>query len=112
MDSDMLRQENERLRQVNARLRSALEEVQVRLSEPEEIIRAIRQGEIDALVVQEEGQEEIYSLQHYDSVYRSMVEQCFPFGVWLAEPDGRLLYVSPSFLDLVRTDLAAMRKGG
>jgi PAS domain S-box-containing protein len=112
MDPDVLTQENERLRHLNSRLRSALDEVQARLSEPEEIIRAIRQGEIDALVVQEEGQEEIYSLQHYDSVYRSMVEQCFPFGVWLAEPDGRLLYVSPSFLDLVRTDLAAMRKGG
>ncbi len=112
MDPDVLTQENERLRQLNARLRSALEEVQLRLTEPEEIIRAIRQGEIDALVVQEKGQEEIYSLQHYDSVYRSMVEKCFPFGVWLAEPDGRLLYVSPPFLDLVHTSLAAMRKDG
>ncbi len=112
MDSEVLKLENERLRQVNARLRSALEEVQARLSEPEEIIRAIRQGEIDALVVQERGEEEIYSLQHYESVYRSMVEQCFPFGVWLADPDGRLLYVSPSFLDLIHTDLAAMRAGG
>ena len=80
--------------------------------EPEEIIRAIRQGEVDALVVQEQGQEQIYSLQTFDSVYRSLVEQCFPFGVWLAEPDGKLLYVNPSFLDLLGTDLGQMRQRG
>jgi PAS domain S-box-containing protein len=80
--------------------------------EPEEIIRAIRQGEVDALVVEEQGQEQIYSLQTFDSVYRSMVEQCFPYGVWLAEPDGKLLYVTPSFLDLLGTDLPQMQQKG
>src|SRR5262249_11022779 len=98
---ERLEGENEALRRENARLRAALEEPQS--MEPEEIIRAIRQGEVDALVVQEEGQEQIYSLQTFDSVYRSLVEQCFPFGVWLAEPDGKLLYVTPSCLDLLGT---------
>jgi PAS domain S-box-containing protein len=80
--------------------------------EPEQIIRAIRQGEVDALVVEEEGEEQIYSLQTFDSVYRSMVEECFPFGVWLAEPEGKLLYVTPSFLRLLGTDLQEMRREG
>ena len=75
---DRLERENESLRQENARLRAALDEL--RSMEPEEIIRAIRQGEVDALVVEEEGEEQIYSLQTFDSVYRSMVEECFPYG--------------------------------
>jgi PAS domain S-box-containing protein len=107
---DRLTRENEALRQENARLRAALDEL--RAMEPEEIIRAIREGEVDALVVQEEGEEQIYSLQAFDAAYRSMVEECFPFGVWLAEPDGKLLYVSPSFLNLLGTDLRGMRQQG
>jgi PAS domain S-box-containing protein len=112
MDADRLKHENEHLRQQNARLLAALEEVRTRLTEPEEIIRAIRQGEIDALVVEEGDQEQIYSLQTFDSVYRSMVEECFPYGVWLSEPNGELLYVSPSFLELLKTDLREMRDKG
>ena len=107
---DRAEREIESLRQENARLRAALEEL--RSMEPEEIIRAIREGEVDALVVQEEGEEQIYSLQTFDSAYRSMVEECFPFGVWLAEPDGKLLYVSPSFLELFETDVREMRQKG
>jgi PAS domain S-box-containing protein len=107
---DRAEREIESLRQENARLRAALEDL--RSMEPEEIIRAIREGEVDALVVQEEGEEQIYSLQTFDSAYRSMVEECFPFGVWLAEPEGKLLYVSPSFLDLFDTDVPEMRQKG
>jgi PAS domain S-box-containing protein len=110
MRDDRLQCENESLRQENARLRAALDEL--RSMEPEEIIRAIRQGEVDALVVEEEGEEQIYSLQTFDSVYRSMVEECFPYGVWLAEPEGKLLYVSPSFMRQLGTDLREMRQKG
>jgi signal transduction histidine kinase len=58
-----LQQDNERLRQQNARLLAALTEIEKKLSEPEEIIRAIRRGEVEALVVQEQGEDKIYSLQ-------------------------------------------------
>jgi PAS domain S-box-containing protein len=112
MNVDVLKQEMERLRQQNARLLSALEEARSRLSEPEDVIRAIQQGEIDALVVQEQGQEEIYSLQRFDDVYRIVVEDCFPFGLWLAEPDGRLVYVTPSFLEHLQTHLRDMQEKG
>jgi signal transduction histidine kinase len=63
MNPDMLQHENDRLRQQNARLLLALEEIEGKLREPEQIIRAIRQGEVDTVVVQEKGQEQIYSLQ-------------------------------------------------
>ncbi|BBA34982.1 multi-sensor hybrid histidine kinase [Methylocaldum marinum] len=112
MNSDRLTRENEYLRRQNAKLLSAIKELRSKATEPEEIIQAIRQGEIDALVVEEKGQEQIYALQTFDSVYRSMIEECFPYGVWLAEPNGKLLYVSPSFLDLLKTDLLEMREKG
>ncbi len=104
--------EIESLRRENSRLRSALDEIRTRLEEPEEILRAIRQGEIDALVVEEEGEEQIYALQQFGRAYRSMVEECFPFGVWHADPQGQPLYVSPSFLKLLGTDLRALRERG
>jgi PAS domain S-box-containing protein len=110
--TDFLELENDRLRQQNERLLAALEEVRAKLTEPEEIIRAIRHGEIDALVVEEKGFEEIYSLQTFDSVYRAVVEQCFPHGVWLARLDGTLLYVSSSYLQLLETDLRALQQKG
>ena len=112
MNPDVLIEENERLRRENARLQSALEQFRSESEEPVEVIRALRQGEVDALVVQENGHEEIYSLQRFDSVYRSVVEECFPFGVWLADPDGKLLYVSPSFLEFLQTDLQEMQEQG
>jgi PAS domain S-box-containing protein len=105
MDANPLKLENDLLREEIALLRSALEDARARLTDPEEVIRAIQQGEIDALVMQQEGREEIYSLLRVESVYRTVIEECFPHGVWLAETDGKLLYVSPSFLQLIRTDL-------
>jgi len=84
MNAELLRQENERLRIQNAQLLSALEEVRAKLAEPEDLIRAIRQGEIDALVVQEHGQEEIYAVQRFDSAYRMVVEN----GIRTQTPDG------------------------
>lgn len=106
------RSELESLRQENARLRIALDDIRDKLTEPEEVIRAIRYGEIDALVVHEKGYEEIYSLQRFDSVYRTIVEECFPYGVWLAKMDGRLLYVTPAFMEMLGTDMREMREKG
>ena len=108
--NDRLLQELQSLREENARLRTALEEP--RLKEPEEVVSAIRQGEVDALVIGEEGQEHVYSLQTFGAVYRTVVEECFPYGVWLTETDGALLYVSPSFLNVLGTDLKRLQERG
>src|SRR5207248_4481750 len=59
-----------------------------------------------------QGRDQIYYLQTFDSAYRVVIEECFPHGVWLTEPDGRLLYVTPSFLELLGTDLAELREKG
>jgi PAS domain S-box-containing protein len=107
-----LQREIAALREDNVRLQRTVEEVKSRLSEPEEIIRAIREGEVEALVVQEQGQEEIYAVQRYESVYRELVEHSLPYGVWLADAAGRLVYVSRQFLQWMETDLAEMREKG
>ena len=107
MDIDVLERENEALHRQNAALRAALHECEWRLAEPEEVVRAIRQGEIDALVVEEDGSERVYALQTYDSVYLRLIEECFPYGVWLADTGGKLLYMSGSFLELSGSSLKA-----
>jgi PAS domain S-box-containing protein len=109
---EVLQRENDRLRQENASLQSGLHEIRTQLAEPEDLIRAIRSGEVDALVVQENGHEEIYSLLRFDSVYRTVVEECFPYGVWLAETDGRLLYVTPAFLASIDVDFEELKAKG
>ena len=44
-------------------------------AEAEDIIRAIRQGEVDAFVVREAAEERIYSLRSADVLYRAMIEE-------------------------------------
>jgi len=56
-------------------LRAQLAELRTRLREPEEIIRAIRQGEVDAVVVNDRRGERVYSLRSADVLYRGMVEE-------------------------------------
>jgi len=112
MDIDVLERENEALHRQNAALRAALHECEWRLAEPEQVVRAIRQGEIDALVVEEDGSERVYALQTYDSVYLRLIEECFPYGVWLADTGGKLLYVSGSFLELSGSSLEEMQEKG
>lgn len=115
MDSRKLnewKRREEMLRQENSRLYSALSEIQTKLRESDEVIRAIREGEIDALVMTGDGQEAVYSLQKFDAFYRGMVEEAIPYGVWLAEPEGKLLYASASFMHLVNSDLPELREKG
>ena len=45
------------------------------LAEAEEMLRAIRHGEIDALVVEGSGGSKVYTLHSADEPYRNLVEQ-------------------------------------
>jgi PAS domain S-box-containing protein len=50
-------------------------ELVVRLSEAEETLRAIRSGEVDAIVVNRQGEEKVFTLQGADHTYRVFVER-------------------------------------
>ena len=44
-------------------------------AEAEDIVRAIRHGEVDAFVVREADEDRIYSLRSADVLYRAMIEE-------------------------------------
>ena len=58
-----------------ANLRDQTEALRVRLAEAEEMLQAIRQGEIDALVVEGAAGDQIYTLHTADEPYRDLIEQ-------------------------------------
>ena len=78
--------------------RRQLDELQARLREPEDIIRAIRQGEVDAFVVNDTNGEQIYRLRNVDTLYRGMIEQMQQGAVALDE-GGLILYSNAYFAD-------------
>jgi PAS domain S-box-containing protein len=78
-----------------------IEKLYARLEEPEEIVRALREGEIDALVVQEGGAERLYILKTADRPYRLMIE-AMGQGALTLTPDGFIAYCNPCFARLVQ----------
>ena len=55
-------------------LAAEMEDLRTRLAEAEEVLRAIRNGEVDAVVVNGERGEQVYSLIGADRVYRRLIE--------------------------------------
>jgi len=77
-----------------------IEALEARLSEAEETLRAIREGEIDALIVQGAAGERVYTLRNADHPYRTLVEQ-MQDGAAILNRDGDVLYCNQSFAALV-----------
>jgi PAS domain S-box-containing protein len=78
-----------------------VQDLRRRLEEAEETLRAIRNGEIDALVVEGLDGERVYTLQGADQSYRSLVEAMHQGAASLSD-DGTVLYCNRSFADLVK----------
>jgi PAS domain S-box-containing protein len=83
----------EELLQENAELRQRLEEA-------EETLRAIRAGEVDALMMGEQ----VYSLKGAETPYRILIEQMYEGAATLVE-DGTVLYANRCLGLLLRTPL-------
>ncbi|CAG0935772.1 hypothetical protein TFLX_04622 [Thermoflexales bacterium] len=77
-----------------------LHELQLRLSEAEETLRAIRQGEVDALLVNTAHGDEIYTLQGADYPYRLLIQEMSE-GAVTVQQDGTILYCNQRFADLL-----------
>ena len=89
------------LREENARLRAALAELRDQLREPEELIRAIRFGEVDAFVVtEEEAGEKVYGLRRADHLCRLMLEDMREGAVAVAGR-GTIVYCNHHFAAMV-----------
>lgn len=80
------------------------QELQARLEEAQEALRAISTGEVDALVVYGEEGERIYTLQGSDYAYRVMVESIHE-GAASIKPNGTILYSNKCLADMLKLPL-------
>lgn len=88
-------QNNESLLQEDQQLRARLEEL-------EDTLRAIRTGEVDALVVSGPEGDQVYTIRGALEPYRVMVETMSEGAVTLAQ-SGTILYCNGRFAELVKT---------
>jgi len=79
-----------------------LAELHQRLEEAEETLRAIRSGEVDALVVSGPDGEQIYTLHGADHPYRTLTE-AMQQGAMSLSPDGTILYCNLCFAQMLAT---------
>src|SRR5271167_1597622 len=77
-----------------------LEALRDRLAEAEDMLRAIRAGEVDAIVVQDEGAPAIYTLKGAADPYRLLVEQMSEGALTLSS-DGVILYCNDAFARMI-----------
>ena len=84
--------------------------LRLQLAEAEEMLRAIRQGEIDALVVEGEAGSKVYTLHSADEPYRHLVEEMQDGAVVLTQR-GDILYANARFAALVGEPLEAVVGG-
>ncbi|HEX2395695.1 MAG TPA: PAS domain-containing protein, partial [Bacteroidales bacterium] len=75
-------------------------ELRLRLREAEETLNAIRNGEVDAIVVSGSGSEKVFSLTSAETPYRYLVEDMKEGAITLSA-EGLVLYCNHSFEELV-----------
>jgi PAS domain S-box-containing protein len=74
--------------------------LRARLAEAEEILQAIRAGEVDAVIVNREDAPAVYTLKSADSPYRLLVEQMREGAATLSD-QGIILYCNAAFARMV-----------
>src|SRR6185369_11112775 len=75
-------------------------ELQRRLEEAEETLRAIREGEVDALVIDGPQGEVIYTVTSADYPYRLMIDEMNE-GAVSVSPDSDILYSNRNFAGIL-----------
>ena len=82
------------------RLQEQINELQARLEEAEQTLKAIRNGHIDALVIDGEDKPQVYTLEGPDFPYRSIVETMAAGAVTLTG-DYMVLYCNAFFSRMI-----------
>ena len=83
------------------------ETLRARLAEAEDMLRAIRQGEIDALVVEGPDGNQVYTVHSAEEPYRTLVEQ-MQEGAVVLTGRGDILYANARFSALVGEPLESV----
>jgi len=81
--------------------------LEMSLTEAADMLRAIRYGEIDALVVEGPGRSQIYTLHSAEEPYRVLVEQMQEGAVVLSDR-GDIVFANASFAALVDEPLESV----
>jgi two-component system, OmpR family, phosphate regulon sensor histidine kinase PhoR len=76
------------------------DELHSRLRETEDIISAMRNGEVDAIVISGSNGEQVYSLSSAETPYRTFVEEMHG-GAVTFNKEGLILYCNSRFAELV-----------
>jgi len=79
------------------------QELRLRLEEAEETLRAIREGEIDGLIVNSSQGEQVFTLVGADHSYRMLIEEMNE-GALTLSADGIILYCNRSFVRMMKTN--------
>ena len=85
-------------------LKTRIAELELRLSEAEDTLRAIRQGDVDALVVAGPNGDQVFTLEGADTPYRFLIEE-MDEGALLLQPDGTILFANARFAELAGVPL-------
>jgi PAS domain S-box-containing protein len=85
---------------VNDGVAAELEELRARLAEAEETLKAIRHGDVDALLIADESGDRVYTLRSADAPYRFLVEQMHE-GAVTVNAKGDIVYCNQRFAELV-----------
>ncbi|MFH1908628.1 MAG: histidine kinase dimerization/phospho-acceptor domain-containing protein, partial [Chloroflexota bacterium] len=80
------------------------EDLRARLDEAEETLRAIRNGEVDALIVSGVGGEQLFTLKGADHSYRILIEDMSE-GALILTAEGVILYANRRFAEMLKTPL-------
>ncbi len=80
------------------------QELRLRLEEAEETLRAIRSGEVDALIVSTARGDQVFTLQGADRSYRALVEDMNE-GALSLTLDGMVLYANRRFAAMIKAPL-------
>jgi PAS domain S-box-containing protein len=84
-----------------------VDELRARLAEAEETLRAIRSGEVDALVVSTSEGDRVFTLHGADEPYRIMLEQMSE-GAASLSADGVLLYANRRLAEMFAVSLSTL----
>lgn len=81
-------------------LQKKIQSLEERLADSEQLIDAIRAGEVDAFAVNENNHSEVFTLQSGDYAYRVLIEEIGEGAVNISE-DGLIVYTNSSFVELL-----------
>ena len=79
-------------------------DIRARLGEAEDLLRALRCGEVDALVVSTPAGDQVFTLTGADRPYRRLIEAMTEGALTMAR-DGTILYANSRFAEMVKTPL-------